>query len=171
MYTITIRKISITELDTDAVVNAANEELWAGSGVCGAIFAAAGHLELAAACSAIGRCDTGDAVITPGFRLKAKYIIHAVGPVWEGGDREEPALLYGAYCRSLELAAAHGCASVGFPLISTGVFGYPAEQAWEVALRACADGKQLDVVFAVLSDRIAALGQSALAALQAERAI
>ena len=168
MNTITIRKISITDLDTDAVVNAANEDLWAGSGVCGAIFAAAGHAELAAACAAIGRCDTGDAVITPGFRLKAKYIIHAVGPVWSGGGRGEAELLYGAYARSLALAAAHGCASVGFPLISAGIFGYPAEQAWAVALRACTDfiqkGNRIDVVFAVLNDRIAALGADALRA-------
>ena len=93
MNSIGIIKTGITELDTDAIVNAANEGLWAGSGVCGAVFAAAGHFKLQAACSEIGHCDTGSAVITPGFGLKAKYIIHAVGPVWRGGSRNEPQLL------------------------------------------------------------------------------
>ncbi len=166
MGSIKIQKISITDLDTDAVVNAANEELRAGSGVCGAIFAAAGYRELEAACDAIGHCDTGSAVITPGFRLKARYIIHAVGPVWTGGSRGEPDQLYGAYYRSLELAAENGCASVGFPLISTGVFGYPAEPAWEIAIRACTDfigrGNPIDILIAVRNDRIFEAGQHAL---------
>ena len=94
MSTIEIRKISITDLDTDAVVNAANSGLWAGSGVCGAIFSAAGHAKLQEACSRIGHCDTGSAVITPGFDLKAKYIIHAVGPVYKDGRHGEPELLF-----------------------------------------------------------------------------
>lgn len=170
MSTIRIRKISITELDTDAVVNAANEGLRAGSGVCGAIFSAAGRDRLAAACAAIGHCATGSAVITPGFDLKAKYIIHAVGPVWAGGGRGEAELLYGAYRRSLELAAENGCASVGFPLISAGIFAYPTEQAWNVALRACTDyigeGNRIDIVFAVLNDRILELGLRALKACE-----
>ncbi len=163
---IEIRKISITDLDTDAVVNAANEGLWAGSGVCGAIFDAAGYEELEAACDKIGHCDTGSAVITPGFHLKAKYIIHAVGPVWAGGDNDEEKLLYGAYYRSLELAKENGCASIGFPLISTGVFGYPIDRAWRVAIRACADfierDNQVDVVFAVLNERVLEAGQITL---------
>lgn len=163
---IEIRKISITELYTDAVVNAANEGLWAGSGVCGAIFDAAGYEELEAACDKIGHCDTGSAVITPGFHLKAKYIIHAVGPVWAGGDNDEEKLLYGAYYRSLELAKENGCASIGFPLISTGVFGYPIDQAWKIAIQACVDfickDNQIDIVFAVLNDGIMAAGQAAL---------
>ena len=100
MSTITIQKISITDLATDAIVNAANDGLWAGGGVCGAIFRAAGHSQLQAACDAIGHCDTGSAVITPGFRLKAKYIIHAVGPRWSGGNHKEPQLLYSAYTKS-----------------------------------------------------------------------
>ena len=166
MGKIEIRKCSITDLDTDAVVNAANEHLRAGGGVCGAIFAAAGQEALAVACDAIGHCDTGGAVITPGFGLKARYIIHAVGPVWAGGTQGEAALLYGAYRSALELAAAHGCASIGFPLISAGIFGYPLEQAWEVALRACGDhlaeGDPIDVVFAVCNDRILAVGRDAL---------
>ena len=163
---IEIRKISITELDTDAVVNAANEGLRAGSGVCGAIFAAAGYEALAAACARIGRCATGSAVITPGFRLRARYIIHAVGPVWTGGSRGEPALLYGAYRRALALAAEHGCASIGFPLISAGIFGYPIDRAWETAIRACADfigeGNRMRIVFAVLNDGVLGAGQDAL---------
>lgn len=163
---IEIRKISITDLDTDAVVNAANEGLWAGSGVCGAIFDAAGYAELEAACDKIGHCDTGSAVITPGFHLKAKYIIHAVGPVWAGGDNDEEKLLYGAYYRSLELAKENGCASIGFPLISTGVFGYPIDRAWRVAIRACADfierGNRIDVVFAVLNERVLEAGEITL---------
>lgn len=166
MSTIEIRKIGITDLDTDAIVNAANEGLWAGGGVCGAIFRAAGHSELQAACDRIGHCDTGSAVITPGFRLKARFIIHAVGPVWSGGGRGEPELLYGAYRRSLELAAEHGCASVGFPLISAGIFGYPVDRAWRKAIQACRDfldrGNSIDVVFAVLDDGILQTGKRTL---------
>ena len=104
MSTISIRKTSITSIAADVIVNAANEGLWAGGGVCGAIFSAAGHDKLKAACNAIGHCDIGSAVITPGFNLPAKYIIHAVGPVWRGGNNGEPELLYGAYKRSLALA-------------------------------------------------------------------
>ena len=88
MSTIEIRKANITDLDTDVIVNAANDGLWAGGGVCGAIFKAAGHTQLQAACAKIGHCDIGSAVITPGFQLKAKYIIHAVSPVWQGGDSQ-----------------------------------------------------------------------------------
>ena len=168
MNSIKIQKIGITDLDTDAIVNAANDGLWAGGGVCGAIFRAAGYDKLQAACDAIGHCDTGSAVITPGFDLKAKYIIHAVGPVWSGGNNKEPQLLYGAYRRSLELAVENGCHSIGFPLISAGIFGYPKDRAWRKAIQACSDffRKNLDadlqVVFAVLDDNILALGQQTL---------
>ncbi|MBO4838481.1 MAG: macro domain-containing protein [Lachnospiraceae bacterium] len=175
MSKIEIRKTSITALDTDAVVNAANEGLWAGGGVCGAIFRAAGHRRLQAACDTIGHCDTGSAVITPGFDLKAKYIIHAVGPVWRGGRHGEPEQLYGAYYRSLELAAENGCRSVGFPLISAGIFGYPLEDAWRVAVKACGDfldqhrNVSLDIVFAVLDDAILKAGRKALRNSSASR--
>ena len=166
MNKITIQKNSITELETDAVVNAANEFLRAGSGVCGAIFAAAGHAQLESACAAIGHCDTGCAVVTPGFHMKAKYILHAVGPVWAGGGQGEAELLYGAYFRALELAVEYGCASVGFPLISAGIFGYPTEQAWQIALSACRDflgkGNRIDIVFTVLNDRIMEIGRNEL---------
>lgn len=165
MSSITIRKISIVDLDTDAVVNAANDGLWAGSGVCGAIFRAAGYSRLQAACDEIGHCDVGSAVITPGFDLKAKYIIHAVGPRWCGGVFGEPELLYGAYRSSLELARENACHSIGFPLISAGIFGYPLSQAWQIAIQACADhihanpDYDIDITFAVLDDMILAVGR------------
>jgi O-acetyl-ADP-ribose deacetylase (regulator of RNase III) len=123
----------ITAESTDAVVNAANTRLARGAGVCGAIFAAAGD-GLAEACVAIGGCPTGDAVATPGFALAARWIIHAVGPVWHGGDQGEPALLAGACRRSLEVADAVGARSVAFPAISTGIFGYPLDEATDVAV-------------------------------------
>ena len=110
MSSIKIKKISITDVAADAIVNAANEGLWAGGGVCGAIFKAAGHDQLQAACDKIGHCDTGSAVITPGFNLKARFIIHAVGTRWTDGKHGESDQLYNAYCRSLELAVANGCA-------------------------------------------------------------
>lgn len=163
-----IKKIGITNLKADAVVNAANEGLWAGGGVCGAIFRDAGHDKLQAACNAIGHCDTGSAVITPGFDLPAKYIIHAVGPVWYGGERNEPRLLYGAYYRSLELAVENGCHSIGFPLISAGIFGYPLDKAWRKAIQAVKDffeknpDVDLKVIFTVLDDRIMTAGENAI---------
>ena len=139
MNSIRIQKIGIIDLDTDAIVNAANECLQAGGGVCGAIFRAAGHHKLQAACDAIGHCDTGAAVITLGFNLKSKYIIHAVDPVWYGGNKKEPQMLYSAYRRSLELAVENECHSIGFPLISAGIFEYPKEKAWRKAIEACND--------------------------------
>ena len=168
MNSIKIQKIGITDLDTDAIVNAANEGLWAGGGVCGAIFRAAGHAKLQAACDVIGHCDTGSAVITPGFDLKSKYIIHAVGPVWRGGNNREPQLLFGAYYKSLELAVENGCHSIGFPLISAGIFGYPKDKAWRKAIQACNDffkknpDADLKIIFAVLDDSILELGQQTL---------
>ena len=166
MSMIEIRKVSITDLDTDAIVNAANEGLWAGGGVCGAIFRAAGHDQLQAACDRIGHCATGSAVMTPGFRTKAKYIIHAVGPRWTDGGHDETRLLYGAYWSSLELAVKNGCTSIGFPLISAGIFGYPVEEAWRKALQACRDflekGYRVDIVFAVLSDSNIEIGRKIL---------
>ena len=175
MSTIEIRKVSITDLDTDAIVNAANDGLWAGGGVCGAIFKAAGYEQLQAACNKIGHCDTGSAVITPGFNLKAKYIIHAVGPRWKDGKHKEPEQLYGAYYKSLELAAANGCRSIGFPLISAGIFGYPVQGAWYQAFDACGDfldqhkDVPMDIVFAVLSDENIEVGHKALLGSGASR--
>jgi O-acetyl-ADP-ribose deacetylase (regulator of RNase III) len=126
----------ITRATTDAVVNAANEGLRRGSGVCGAIFAAAGP-GLAEACAAVAPCPTGDARLTPGFALPARWIVHAVGPVWHGGERGEPELLAGAYRRALAVAAEAGATSISFPAISTGVFGYPLDAATAVAVATC----------------------------------
>jgi O-acetyl-ADP-ribose deacetylase len=124
----------ITQLHVDAIVNAANTSLIRGGGVCGAIFRAAGR-ELSAACVAVGACPTGEARITPGFKLPAKFVIHAVGPVWHGGHDGEPELLVGAYRSALILARDHGCTSVAFPAISTGVYSYPLGAATEIAVR------------------------------------
>lgn len=108
-------------MNVDAIVNAANDGLWEGGGVCGSIFREAGSAELTKACSAIGGCKTGRAVITPGYKLPAKFIIHAVGPVWHGSTQNEPKLLYSAYKQSLIIAKENDCHSIGFPLISVGI--------------------------------------------------
>lgn len=129
----------ITKMQVDAIVNAANTALKMGGGVCGAIFRAAGAEQMQAACDAIGGCQTGRAVITPGFNLPAKYVIHTPGPVWQGGDKREEQLLRSCYLSSLELAKKHGCKSVAFPLISSGIYGYPKDQAMEVATTAIED--------------------------------
>jgi len=123
----------ITTESVDAIVNAANPGLAPGGGVCGAIFGAAGP-GLAEACAELGGCAIGDAKATPGFALPARWIIHAVGPVWAGGDRGEPERLASAYRRSLEVAEGLGAASIAFPAISTGIFGYPREAAADVAV-------------------------------------
>ena len=130
---------SITDLDVDCIVNAANDKLQHGGGVCGAIFKAAGAKELQDACNMHGGCPTGMAVITPGFKLKAQYIIHAVGPIWHGGRQNEEKLLYSCYRESMKLAMEYECHSIAFPLISSGIYGYPKEDAWKVAIRAITD--------------------------------
>jgi len=159
----------ITKEDVDAIVNAANSELARGGGVCGAIFAASGP-ELDAACAALGGCATGDAKATPGFGLPARSIIHAVGPVWHGGDSGEPELLASAYRRSLAVADEIGARSVAFPAISTGIYGYPLDAATGIAVRTCRDADtNVDLIrFVCFDARTLAAYQSVLASLSNE---
>jgi O-acetyl-ADP-ribose deacetylase (regulator of RNase III) len=128
----------IVELAVDAIVNAANSDLAPGGGVCGAIHRAAGP-ELAAECAGVGGCPTGEARITGGYRLAARHVIHAVGPVYHDGTHREAELLRSAYVSSLRLAAEHGLESLAFPAISTGIYGYPKREAAGIALAAVID--------------------------------
>ncbi len=131
--TFEIFRADITELDVDAIVNAANTTLLGGGGVDGAIHRAAGK-ELLAACRALHGCKTGEAKATPGFRLRARWVFHAVGPRWHGGSHGEEALLAGCYRRCLELAVEHEVRSIAFPAISTGIYRFPRQRAAEIAL-------------------------------------
>jgi O-acetyl-ADP-ribose deacetylase (regulator of RNase III) len=130
----TIVRQDITKMKVDVIVNAANTELQMGGGVCGAIFNAAGAQALQAACDPLAPIQTGQAVITPGFALPAKYVIHAAGPVYQPSNPEQSQeLLRSAYLNSLHLAAKNNCESIAFPLISSGIYGYPKEEALQVA--------------------------------------
>lgn len=172
MSSITIKKTGITKLMADAVVNAANTGLMQGGGVCGYIFNDAGAAEMTEACNRIGYCNEGSAVITPGFKLPAKYVIHAVGPRYIDGTHGEPKLLYSAYKQSLRLARDNNLHSIGFPLISAGIFGYPVDKAWRKAIQACKDfinnnpDYDIDIVFAVIDDRVKAIGEGMLKTIE-----
>lgn len=155
MGTIKTVKGDITTQRVDAIVNAANERLLQGGGVCGAIFAAAGARKLQKACDAIGYCATGDAVITEGFELPASYIIHTVGPVWHEGESGEEAKLASCYTRSLEIAETKGLKTVAFPSISTGIFGYPVEKAAKTAVKAVKEyvkDKDMEVIWVLFDE-------------------
>ena len=164
---IEIHQGDITRLDVDAIVNAANEDLAPGGGVCGAIHRAAGP-ELAAACARIGHCPTGGARITPGFALPARHVIHAVGPVWRGGTEDEAGLLASAYRSSLDLAQRHVLASIAVPAISTGVYGYPLDRATGIAVGTVCGWLTTEdglarVVFCVFGDAAEAAYEAAMA--------
>jgi O-acetyl-ADP-ribose deacetylase (regulator of RNase III) len=167
---IRVLRADITTLARDAIVNAANETLLGGGGVDGAIHRAAGA-ELLAACRALPetrpgvRCPTGEARITPGFRLPARHVIHTVGPVWRGGNAGEPELLASCYERSLALARQHALATIAFPAVSCGVYGYPAERAAEVAVTVIA--RVLVSVASILEVTLVALDARLESALQA----
>ena len=165
-----IHQGDITALAVDAIVNAANSALAPGGGVCGAIHAAAGP-ELARECAGLGGCVTGDAKITAGHGLPALHVIHAVGPVWHGGGSGEADLLAACYRRSLEVAQANALATIAFPAISTGIFGYPPDQAAVVAVTAVAETLPrapglTQVVFCCFDEASAGHHRRALTALE-----
>lgn len=171
MNKILIYKKSILDFTTDCIVNAANDQLQYGGGVCGAIFKAAGVNQLQEACNRIGYCKTGDAVITQSFNLKNnKFIIHAVGPIYTYNNLQDCRdALYNAYKKSLELMLENNCNSVTFPLISSGIYGYPVEEAWRIAIKACTkfikahDKDNISIYFAVVDDNVYELGNKLLA--------
>ena len=147
-------KADITKLQTDAIVNAANNTILGGGGVDGAIHRAAGP-QLLAECRTLNGCETGQAKITKGYNLPAKYVIHTVGPVWYGGEQDEPQLLADAYRNSLKLAEEHNLKSIAFPAISTGVYGYPKEEAAHIAIdtiREFLKEYDMEVVLTAFSD-------------------
>ena len=166
----TIIRNDITKMEVDAIVNAANTNLQAGGGVCGAIFAAAGADKLQRACDDHAPIQTGEAVATKGFALPAKYIIHAAGPIYRDGKHDEEALLRSCYINSLDLAKKHGCDSIAFPLISSGIYGYPKHEALFVATGAIGGwlvDNEMDVFLVVFDKTAFALSNELLGEVKA----
>ena len=166
-----VREVDITHLDVDAIVNAANSSLLGGGGVDGAIHRAAGP-ELLAECRGLGGCPTGQARITAGYRLKARFVIHAVGPIWRSGAHGEPELLAACYSNSLRVAGEHGVSTLAVPAISCGVYGYPIPQAARIALRTVSSALVAHpsitaIIFACFGAEVSNAYRTALAALPA----
>lgn len=158
----------ITKMKVDAIVNAANTKLQMGGGVCGAIFEAAGARVLQVECNQIGSCEVGDAVITKGYSLPAKHVIHAVGPIWQGGGNNEEALLKSCYIRAMTLAVDHGLSSIAFPLISSGIYGYPKDEALRVAVTAISEflmKHELEVYLVMFDKKAFVLSQKLVASI------
>ncbi len=164
----------ISEMEVDAIVNATNECLWLNTVLSNRIFRKAGHEDLTSACDEIGGCVKGGAVITPGFKLKAKYIIHAVGPVWRGGSQKEAMYLDRVYRNALQLALKNECTSIAFSLISSEAFEYPVEECWKIALKAVTEflrsheDTYMEVTFCVERKNVRQMGQAMLMDMQAK---